>query len=187
MSYIDDALRTKSDKFYGNLVELEQLRYRFGQIIYHLQALDDVKKALYYGKNTMPSIDNSFIETCAHLGSKIDIDILHAAIGAATESGEMLEQIYAVLFEGKEFDPVNFKEEIFDQQWYHAIACKVLGITFEEGQANNIAKLKARFPEKFSEHFANNRDLENERWILENIKKDGVELVREINKLPMQK
>jgi hypothetical protein len=35
---------------------------------------------------------------------------------------------------------------------------------------NNIAKLKARYGEKFSEDRAVNRDLKTERKILENIK-----------------
>lgn len=35
------------------------------------------------------------------------------------------------------------------------------------GMERNIAKLKARFPDKFTEHAANNRDLEKERKILE--------------------
>lgn len=38
---------------------------------------------------------------------------------------------------------------------------------FEEGLSRNIAKLKARFPEKFTEENANNRNLEVERAILE--------------------
>ena len=37
----------------------------------------------------------------------------------------------------------------------------------EEGLEKNIAKLKARYPEKFDENLAVNRDLETERKILE--------------------
>ena len=37
----------------------------------------------------------------------------------------------------------------------------------EEGLEKNIAKLKARYPEKFDENLAINRDLETERKILE--------------------
>lgn len=41
------------------------------------------------------------------------------------------------------------------------------GITFEEGLERNIAKLKARFPDRFTEEAALNRNLEKERKILE--------------------
>lgn len=40
-------------------------------------------------------------------------------------------------------------------------------ITFEEALDRNIAKLKARFPDKFTEEAALNRDLKKERQILE--------------------
>jgi hypothetical protein len=42
-----------------------------------------------------------------------------------------------------------------------------LGMTYEEAMITNIDKLKARFPEKFTEYLAENRDLVTERKILE--------------------
>ena len=50
--------------------------------------------------------------------------------------------------------------------WYQAIACDVLGTTFEIEQERNIAKLSARYPDKFTEDKAINRDLETERKVL---------------------
>jgi len=54
-----------------------------------------------------------------------------------------------------------------DLFWYLAIACDELGVEFESLMETNIAKLKARYGEKFSEHKAENRDLDSERRILE--------------------
>ena len=41
------------------------------------------------------------------------------------------------------------------------------GVDIEDGLEKNIAKLKERYPEKFDEDLAVNRDLETERKILE--------------------
>lgn len=41
------------------------------------------------------------------------------------------------------------------------------GVDIEDGLEKNIAKLKKRYPEKFDENLAINRDLETERKILE--------------------
>ena len=41
------------------------------------------------------------------------------------------------------------------------------GVDIEDGLEKNIAKLKKRYPEKFDENLAVNRDLETERKILE--------------------
>jgi hypothetical protein len=41
------------------------------------------------------------------------------------------------------------------------------GLSAEQCMENNINKLRIRFPEKFEEHRANNRDLESERKELE--------------------
>lgn len=93
--------------------------------------------------------------------------LLHAGIGLSTEAGEFLDALKKHIFYGKELDRVNLKEEMGDLFWYLAIACDELGVEFEPLMETNIAKLKARYGEKFSEHKAENRDLDTERTILE--------------------
>ena len=65
------------------------------------------------------------------------------------------------------FDVTNFKEEIGDGMWYDAIGLEAVDGTIAETQNTNIAKLRARFPNKFTEYDANNRNLSAERKILE--------------------
>jgi len=96
-----------------------------------------------------------------------DDRLLHAGIGLATEAAEFLDALKKHIFYGKELDRVNLKEEIGDLQWYCAIALDELDSTFEEVQDTNIAKLKARYPDKFTEERAEVRDLPAERKILE--------------------
>jgi NTP pyrophosphatase (non-canonical NTP hydrolase) len=79
-----------------------------------------------------------------------------------------LEALRAVTIENKEFDEVNMREEVGDVFWYFAILADTCGFTFEEAQRVNIAKLRMRYGEKFSEFDAKNRNLTAERTILEN-------------------
>ncbi|URA06965.1 hypothetical protein Pfeifenkraut_BL30068 [Xanthomonas phage Pfeifenkraut] len=72
-----------------------------------------------------------------------------------------------VLFNGAKFDDVNFIEETGDGFWYAAIGLNAVKATFGDVQHRNIAKLRHRFPQKFTEYDANNRDLFGERKILE--------------------
>lgn len=171
--FIKDCLRTKSDKFYGDKVSKEYLDDILKDLILTLQALDNIKKALFYGRQLgLPTLQGIELDNCKWLDTKLHPDIIHCIIGKATEAGELLELLYGVLFEDKEFDPVNFKEEIFDGNWYDGIGLNAVDATFEEIWETGIAKLKQRFPEKFTEHAANNRNLKEERKILEGKQND---------------
>ena len=96
-----------------------------------------------------------------------NISLLHAAMGACTESGELVDSLKKAIFYGKELDLVNFKEELGDILWYIAIALHELDSSFEEVMDTNISKLKARYGGKFTTDRALNRDLKTEREILE--------------------
>ena len=93
--------------------------------------------------------------------------LLHGAIGVVTESGELMDALKKHIYYGAELDKTNVKEEIGDLLWYVGILCDTLGLTFEEVFETNIAKLKARYGDKFNETGALNRNLEKEREILE--------------------
>ncbi len=97
-----------------------------------------------------------------------EVRLLHGAMGLASEAGEFLSPIKAHIYYGRELDKTHLKEEIGDVMWYLAILCDELGIGFDEIWEANIAKLKARYGEKFSEHMANKRNLDKEREALEN-------------------
>lgn len=95
------------------------------------------------------------------------LDLLHASMGLVTEAGEFQDMLKKHIFYGKPFDEVNLKEEIGDILWYCAIALEALGTDFESVMQTNINKLKARYPNKFTEENALERNLEIEREILE--------------------
>lgn len=91
--------------------------------------------------------------------------LFHYCIGVITEANEMVLAL-AKASKG-EIDVVNMAEETADTLWYQALICERLGINMSDTLAKNNAKLKARYPEKFTTENATNRDLEKERKILE--------------------
>lgn len=95
------------------------------------------------------------------------VRLLHAAMGLCTEAGEFLDMLKKHILYGKPLDEVNLKEELGDKLWYTALALDELKSTFGEVMEVNIAKLRARYPNKFTETDAINRDLDKERKILE--------------------
>lgn len=115
--------------------------------------------------STQTQIDN-FRDAMESGGDQI-IRAIHGAVGIATESGEILDALKRSLFYGKPLDKTNLEEEIGDVFWYLAELCDAIDITFEGAQAKNIAKLKARYPNAFTNESALNRDLPRERSVLE--------------------
>lgn len=95
------------------------------------------------------------------------IDLQHAAMGMVTESAEFMDALKKSIFYGKKLDTVNLKEEVGDLLWYAALALRALDVDFDSVMDRNIEKLKARYPQKFTEEKAVVRDLEVERKILE--------------------
>ena len=95
------------------------------------------------------------------------IDIFHCIIGMQTELGELADAYKKHIYYGKDLDITNVSEEIFDLLWYAVNLARIEKIDLVKGMQNNIAKLKVRFPEKFTEQNAIERNLEAERIELE--------------------
>ena len=120
-----------------------------------------------YIENVVKTESPTTPELVARLSSPENVRLLHAAIGMCTESGEFIDQLKKHIFYGKPLDKVNLKEEIGDLMFYIGVAMDVLETDFDTEQRKNIAKLKARYGEKFSSKAAIERDLGKERKILE--------------------
>ncbi len=93
--------------------------------------------------------------------------LLHVAMGLTTEAAEFTDMLKKHIFYGKPLDKVNLIEELGDCTWYERVGCAALEIAYIDMLERNIAKLKARFPERYSDAAAINRDLATERRILE--------------------
>ena len=84
-----------------------------------------------------------------------------AAVGMSAESGEFLEIIKKMVFQGKPWTDDNRKHliiELGDVMWYVAQACMALDISFDEVIEGNIKKLEKRYPGgHFDIHDSENR------------------------------
>jgi hypothetical protein len=99
--------------------------------------------------------------------SRINIRLLHAAIGCFTEAGELCEAMLQQ-YETGELDATNYVEELGDLNVYAAFARDELGVTQGEVNAKVAAKLQKRYSSgTFTAEQANNRDLAAERDALE--------------------
>lgn len=165
--YLIDSEKTLSGKFfYDEKNENEPDVYHFSKLaIKATEDLDLVKKKKFYGKQV--NISSSAPEDLKFERDNAGENLLHAAIGIVTESGELLDTILKYKYGQKELDVVNIKEELGDVMWYMAILLRDLNIDLYESMEVNIAKLRARYGEKFSSDKAINRDLDTERKILE--------------------
>jgi NTP pyrophosphatase (non-canonical NTP hydrolase) len=87
--------------------------------------------------------------------------LLTAGIGLASESGEFNEIIKKMLFQGKPFNEDNrfhMKRELGDIIWYWINACRALNYDPNDVIAENVEKLKARYPGgEFDVFFSENR------------------------------
>jgi NTP pyrophosphatase (non-canonical NTP hydrolase) len=95
------------------------------------------------------------------------LDNLHYLTGMMTELGELMDPFKKFMAYGKPIDYVNVEEEGGDFLWYFVNFCRVNNFDIEKMMEKNIAKLRARYPEKFDAEKAINRDLDVERRILE--------------------
>jgi len=165
-TYEKESSRTASGEFHREVVSDFLLKNTLADVIRIGSILDQVKKGLFYGKPLCgDEIKTESFPTPID-PSRIDTDLLHAAFGVLTESVEILEALQDAM-EGGQLDRVNLMEELGDIEWYLAMAYRSIGTTPGNVREMNIAKLKARYPDKFTEEHAINRDLIQERCVLE--------------------
>jgi NTP pyrophosphatase (non-canonical NTP hydrolase) len=180
--FIPNAIRTES--------VVPSIQFNFTQFWSIMDAAiavgelaDIVKKSAFYNKRIDVAEWNSLIiKASAAIHSiqttpgvnvnPVDVGIentrlFHAGLGMFTESVEMLQAIDKATMNGESVDIVNFGEELGDSEYYQAIAYDELDMDPERVMATIINKLKHRYPDKFDNTNAINRDLLTERAILE--------------------
>lgn len=181
--YVQDAIRTESqiDVIVTNRDKLLEVMTIF---VMAGNMLDALKKNIFYGKEINETswdsnlenikdviggrlLESDVIPLIAPEPLSIDPRLFHALIGIATESTELIEAIQKALHNNVDIDHVNVQEELGDLNWYQAIAVDASDADWDKILDTNIAKLKHRYPEKFTADRAINRDLETERRILE--------------------
>ena len=116
--------------------------------------------------NTVTSVaskdSDAFIYRLQELGGDVAIQrLLTASVGISAESGEFMEIVKKMIFQGKPCNEDNLehlKIELGDIMWYVAQACMALEVDMEDVLNTNIKKLEKRYPDgHFAEFYSENR------------------------------
>jgi len=90
------------------------------------------------------------VDSLSHEDINVNIALLlTSAIGLAAEGGEFCEIPKKIVFQGKPLDEAavfHMKRELGDVMWYWVNACRALNLDPNEVIAENVEKLKARYP-----------------------------------------
>lgn len=179
--FTKDAIRTESiiDELQVNE---ELLNNVLNLYINSGQMLDQIKKHGFYGSDykidklrenitnirrsseALCVMDTQSIQNWSEQTIVINPRVAHGLIGCMTESVELGEAFQAI--QAGNQDTINIGEEIGDTSWYQAILIDALELEWDNVLNNVINKLKNRYPEKFTQECAENRDLDTERKIL---------------------
>lgn len=185
------ALRTES-QIQGIKLNRSNLITLLKVVVEVTEILDGIKKAAFYNKTS--KLEGDFTARLANLAklietlvwqdsgrgpvgaimdpnesiSNVDPRVFHGILGIITESGELASALLkSVEDPNHTVDAVNIQEEMSDIAWYEAILHDTLGLDWSQGLENVINKLRVRYPDKYSDDAAANRDLEAERAELE--------------------
>ena len=104
---------------------------------------------------------NKFVNpesSAAHNGCAVKVgDLINGVMGLNGEAGEVIDLVKKSVFHGHDFEIEALEKEIGDVCWYVAMICHALNINLEDVMKKNIAKLKIRYPDGFSEDESRNR------------------------------
>lgn len=171
------ALRTESQDFeaikrrLSNPQLVRSLLYTLRKFLSVSNDLDKIKKHLFYGKDLEGKLlsvpitedDTKFPErgyTAANLlkHNVLNLRKLHAVLGVASESGELAEMMLDLLTLGTQYDDLSWIKEWGDVVWYAAEGASSVSSDLDTVFAENIKKLKVRYPDLFSETLAQNHN-----------------------------
>ena len=83
--------------------------------------------------------------------------LINAVMGLCGESGEAIDLVKKHLHQGHPLDKEKLLKELGDIAWYLAEAAYALDTPLDTVLEQNIAKLKARYPEGFEPEKSMNR------------------------------
>ena len=83
--------------------------------------------------------------------------LINGVMGLCGESGEAIDIVKKHLAQGHELDKEHLIKELGDIAWYLAETAYALDVELEDVFAQNIEKLKKRYPEGFNKEQSINR------------------------------
>ena len=114
----------------------------------------DFDKYLLFVDGVTSDSSKNFVDLADRLG-ELDREganierLTTAGVGLAAESGEFLEIVKKMVFQGKPWNDDNREHliiELGDIMWYVANACIALNVEFDDVVRGNVKKLEKRYP-----------------------------------------
>jgi len=87
--------------------------------------------------------------------------LLQGVMGMSGESGEALDIVKKIMFQGHELNEATKEHlirELGDVLWYVATTAEALGVPLETVMQTNIDKLRARYPKRFDAERSRHRE-----------------------------
>ena len=114
----------------------------------------DFDKYLLFVDGVTSDSSKNFVDLADRLG-ELDREganierLTTSGVGLAAESGEFLEIVKKMVFQGKPWNDDNREDliiELGDIMWYVANACIALNVEFDDVVRGNVKKLEKRYP-----------------------------------------
>lgn len=83
--------------------------------------------------------------------------LIIAALGMAGEAGEFANLVKKLTAHGHDVPLEELADELGDVLWYLAEAASACGLELDDIASQNVAKLRARYPQGFSQEQSINR------------------------------
>lgn len=112
--------------------------------------------------NRLDVLDGNYDFVNNQHGPNVNVPLmLTGAMGLCSESGELMEIVKKMVFQGKpltEETHFHMKRELGDIIWYWTNMCRALHLDPDEVIAENVNKLKSRYPGgEFDVYYSENR------------------------------
>lgn len=88
----------------------------------------------------------------------VEDGLLNGILGLIGESGEVVDHIKKVIFQGHELNTDLITEELGDILWYVALLSDGISVPLDVIMEENIAKLKRRYPDGFDAERSRERE-----------------------------
>lgn len=177
--YQANCLRTEVVHPNDKEIKYQLLTEVLEQIAVNGELLDCLKREIFYGlpfdadrwqKLRTKLKTPTDVPELYKLSSKPDLNLrtLHAVVGIATEAAELADALSKIITAGAatEDASLNIAEEAGDISYYSAVLLDSEKLEVGGVRRGNIAKLKARFADKFTQDQAENRDISTELEML---------------------
>ena len=108
-------------------------------------------------KNSFDQYQEDAGRTAGFSGIQSEERLLCGILALGGEVGELQNYVKKGIWHGHGVSPEFVIEELGDILWYIADVSSTMGVPLSEVASNNIAKLKERYPDGFSEEASINR------------------------------